>query len=101
MRDQREWGFTKFTHDEYRLYQKQGRLVKMGAHSMWRRARGPLAKAGTRAVLSYELERKSVIERKAREAAAKEKSEAIAAAKAAAEAYQKMLAAKAARAGAQ
>merc|ERR1711998_776458 len=74
----KEWGFTKFTHEEYEKYAKQGRLVKQGAHDVWRRAHGPLARAGDNAVLSYELERKSIIESNAKKAAAEAKAKALA-----------------------
>mmetsp|Transcript_26387 Transcript_26387/g.36794 ORF Transcript_26387/g.36794 Transcript_26387/m.36794 type:complete len:262 (+) Transcript_26387:19-804(+) len=87
----REWGFTKFSKEEYQLYKKQGRLVPEGAHATWRRAHGPLAKAGKNALLSYEIERKSVIVKNAKEKAAAEKAAAIKAAKEAAEAYQAAL----------
>jgi len=87
----KEWGFTKFTKEEYKLYKAQGRLVHEGAHATWRRAHGPLAKAGEKAVLAYELERKSTIIKNAEEKAKAEKAAAIKAAKAAAAAYQEAL----------
>merc|ERR1712146_734101 len=90
----KEWGFTKFSKDEYKLYKSQGRLIPRGAHATWRRAHGPLAKAGNKAILAYELERKSIIEKNAREKAAAEKAAVIKAAKAAA-AYKASLKARA------
>mmetsp|Transcript_13757 Transcript_13757/g.27831 ORF Transcript_13757/g.27831 Transcript_13757/m.27831 type:complete len:264 (-) Transcript_13757:336-1127(-) len=87
----KEWGFTKFTKDEYKLYKAQGRLINQGAHATWRRAHGPLKNAGDTALLAYELERKSVIEKNAREKAAEEKAAAIQAAKEAAAAYQEAM----------
>jgi len=66
----KEWGFTKFTHDQYELYKKQGRLIKMGAHCDWRRAHGLLKDAGNQAVMAFEYERKSVIESNKKKAAA-------------------------------
>jgi len=87
----KEWGFTKFTHEEYKKYKAQGRLIHQGAHATWRRAHGSLKEAGETALLSYELERKSIIQKNAAEKAAAEKAAAIKAAKAASEAWQAQL----------
>jgi len=36
------WGFTKFTREDYLKFQAQGRLVPDGCHVKWLSSRGPL-----------------------------------------------------------
>ena len=36
------WGFTHFTKKEYAQYKTEGRIIDRGAHSVLRRAHGPI-----------------------------------------------------------
>jgi large subunit ribosomal protein L10e len=38
------WGFTKFTKEEYSKYKEQGRLIPEGVHVRWLSSRGPLSR---------------------------------------------------------
>ena len=38
------WGFTKFTKDEYVKYKEQGRLIPQGVHVRWLSSRGSLSR---------------------------------------------------------
>jgi large subunit ribosomal protein L10e len=38
------WGFTKFTKEEYAKYKDMGRLIPQGVHARWLSSRGPLSR---------------------------------------------------------
>ena len=38
------WGFTRFTKEEYQKYQGEGRLIPKGNHVQWLSSRGPLSR---------------------------------------------------------
>jgi len=38
------WGFTKFTKEEYKIWQSKGRIISDGVNCKWISSRGPLSK---------------------------------------------------------
>jgi len=39
-----KWGFTKFTHEEYKNWQAEGRIISDGINCKWLSSRGPLSR---------------------------------------------------------